>query len=75
MLKKGPDNESRLYIQKHYDETKQRAQWRCEARTQENHRLDLDEPDTDNDCQAPTIWNRLRWESSENLRVDKPSSN
>ena len=30
---------------KHCDEIKQRAQWRSEARTQENHKQDHSEPD------------------------------
>ena len=33
------------YNQKHCGETKQRAQWRSEARTQENHKQDRDEPE------------------------------
>ena len=33
------------YRQKHCAETKQMAQWRYEARIQENHKQDHDEPD------------------------------
>ena len=33
------------YNQNHCDETKQRAQWRSETKTQENHKQDHGEPD------------------------------
>ena len=32
-------------ITKHYDETKKKAQWRHEARKQENYKQDHDEPE------------------------------
>ena len=46
------------------DETKQRTQWRSEARILEKHKQITMDLITDNDSQAPTFWNWLRWELS-----------
>ena len=42
-------------IKEHYDEKGQRGQWLSEARTQENHKLNINSPTTDTDSLAPTM--------------------
>ena len=68
--------EVRLYNHKHWDETKERARWRSEARTQENQKKITIGSTTDIDIQGPTIctdWRgsgHLVWGSSSILYAD-----